>query len=160
MAATRTRRKPAEDTPNELEALLNEVQDEADDLIDLDLSEAVEFSPVPRGQYFVRVTEAIAKLNSKGGRQIQLTLVGVGDDDFARRKISKYLQLAGKGAGMTKAALKALDAWDVETGRPSVAVRHLVGREVFVNLDIDERADQLDDEGKPKWNVIKSFTAV
>lgn len=105
--------------------------------VEIDFSGAVEFEPLPKGQYPAKILSAVAGKSSTGNPKIEWTF-GITDPAFAGRQVKRHTPTTGKGSGLSKQVLKSAG---IDTDSPKVRVRlsDTVGAEVLLDLDIDPK---------------------
>lgn len=112
-------------------------------LISPDFSEAVEFSPLPKGNYKVRITDCQTKQTKAGDTRLMWKLQTFGQSDPAlnNRTITFGTMISGKGAGFLKQLIRAATG-EEPTG--SFNTDALLGREVLATV-----VEGKDQDGNP-----------
>src|SRR5713101_8798737 len=125
-------------TTNRPKTLDEVIEGATSDEAEVDFSGAVDFEPLADGDYLFEI-ETIENGTSKpkppakfGNPKIVWKFVCL-EDGAVGRVIFAHTPTTGKGAGLTKNILKALDI-DVSEDKIKVKFSQLVGRQVILNL--------------------------
>jgi hypothetical protein len=91
--------------PDDVEAVMAAAIGAADDVVDIDLSEAPK---APTGDFELEVLDIAVRFTQAGQRKMVVFLKVATPGEFMGRQFQESYMLQGKGTGFTKAFLKAI----------------------------------------------------
>lgn len=115
------------------------------DEVEIDFSGAVDFDPIPDGNYTARVLKCEAGLSKSGNPKLAWTF-GLTEDGFVGRQLIRHTPTTGKGSGLAKQAMKAL-GFDTQGDRVRFKPSAAVGKDCI--LVVGKQKDN------PEYNEIK-----
>ena len=111
--------------------------------LDLDLTEAQKFQPIPDNQYEFEITEIGDVKTSQGGGKyvnVTFTVTDAEDQTFVGRKVFRNFMLTGKGSGFFVELYEKATGEELEIGGlASVDTDDLIGRKILGQTKIKEQ---------------------
>lgn len=124
-------------------------------LIEANLSEVEEMTPVPAGTYQARITAVEAKESKAGNPYLNWKSELIGED-VNGRIVFHTTPISGKGAFRLQELYRAATHEVLSKESPSFDTEQIIGKEVLMTLTYG-----VDQEGNPRqWPEVKSVAPI
>ena len=118
------------------------------DLKEYESSSTRDYSPIPKGEYTIKCTEAESKDTKSGGQMIAATFEVVGDQ-FDGRKIWNNFNIHNNSEVAQKIGREQVASWARACGKPNAtSVDELLERKFKASIDIEKGKDGYADKNR------------